>query len=89
MTYRDYDLIKNGRYNHRAIIQRAYAYVRNYKYPLSSGLKIAWCDAHLKMDEFKAQVSPMYQGYQKPDNDFRQALVDLNPELRYLDSSWR
>lgn len=58
MTYRDYDLIKNGRYNHRAIMQRAYAYVRNYKYPLSSGLKIAWCDAHLKWMNLKHRFPP-------------------------------
>jgi hypothetical protein len=86
---RDYELVKNGKYNRRAIMQRAYVYVCNYNYSLSGALKMAWCDAHLKMDEFKAQVTPMYQDYPKPANNFRQTLVDLNPTFRYYDSSWR
>lgn len=88
-TKRDYELVKAGKYNRSAIMQRAYVYVRNYNYSLSSALKTAWADAHLKMDEYKAQVAPMYQDYPKPANNFRQAMIDLNPTLRSYDSSWR
>lgn len=89
MKKRDYELVKNGKYNRRAIMQRAYVFVRNYNYSLSSALKTAWCDAHLKMDEYKAQIAPKYQDYLKPANNFRQAMIDLNPTLRSYDSSWR
>lgn len=89
MKKRDYELVKNGKYNRSAIMQRAYVYVRNYKYSLSSALKTAWCDARLKMDEYKAQVKPQHTDYPKPTNNFRQALIDLNPTLRSYDSSWR
>lgn len=62
---RDYNLVVDGKFNRRAIMQRAYVYVRNYKYTLSGAMKMAWCDAHLKMDEFKAQVEPSYPDYPK------------------------
>lgn len=89
MKKRDYELVKASKYNKSAIMQRAYVYVRNYNYSLSSALKMAWCDAHLKMDEYKAQIAPMYQDYPKAANNFRQAIIDLNPTLRSYDSSWR
>lgn len=53
---RDYNLVVDGKYNRRAIMQRAYVYVRNYKYSLSSAMKMAWCDAQLKMDEYKSSL---------------------------------
>lgn len=53
---RDYSLIVDGKYNFRAIIQRAWVYVRNYGYSFKSALKTAWIDAHLKMDEYKAEI---------------------------------
>ena len=55
----------------------------------SEGYAGRWCDAHLKMDEYKVQIAPKYQDYPKPANNFRQAMIDLNPTLRSYDSSWR
>lgn len=51
---RDYELIINGKYNTRAIMQRAWAYVKAYKaiYNLASALKQAWNDAKVKMKDW-------------------------------------
>lgn len=62
---RDWDLIVNGKYNHRAIMQRAYVYVRNYKYSLSSAMKSSWSDAKFEMDKYRAQIKPNYPDYPK------------------------
>lgn len=90
---RDYRLVVDGNYNRRAIMQRAWGYMRqnrNFKwYSLGRALQEAWADANLKMDEYKAQISPAYTEYPKPANNLRQALIGLNPELRCHDSSWR
>ncbi|WP_300700918.1 hypothetical protein [Bacteroides sp.] len=55
-TKRDYNLVVAWKYNRKAIMQRAYVYIRNYKYSLSSAMKMAWCDAQLKMDEYKSSL---------------------------------
>lgn len=93
MKARDYRLVVNGTYNRRAIMQRAWAYMKQNKafkwYSFAKALKDAWVDASLKMGEYKAQTSPVYTDYPKPANDFRQALIDLNPSLKCYDSSWR
>lgn len=100
MKARDYRLVVDGKYNRRAIMQRSWAYMKQNKaymkqnkafkwYSFAKALKDAWVDASLKMDEYKAQVSPVYTDYPKPANNFRQALIDLNPALRCYDSSWR
>lgn len=93
MKARDYRLVVDGKYNMKAIMQRAWAYMKQNKdltwYSFATALKDAWVDASLKMDEYKAQISPVYTDYPKPANDFRQALIDLDPTLRCYDSSWR
>ena len=93
MKARDYKLVVDGKYNRRAIMQRAWAYMKqntSFKwYSFAKALKDAWVDASLKMDEYKAQISPVYIDYPKPANNFRQALIDLNPELRCYYSSSR
>lgn len=93
MKARDYRLVVDGKYNMKAIMQRAWAYVKQNKdltlYSFAKALKDAWVDASLKMDEYKAQISPVYTEYPKPANDFRQALIELDPTLRCYDSSWR
>lgn len=93
MKKRDYQLIKDGKYNMKAIMQRAWVYMKQNKdltwYSFTTALKDAWVDAGLKMDEYKAQISPVYTDYPKPANNFRQALIDLDPTLRCYDSSWR
>lgn len=52
---RDYRLIVDGKFNVKAIMQRAWVYVRNYGYSLKSALRTSWIDAHLKMDEYFAE----------------------------------
>lgn len=69
---RDYSLIVDGKYNFRAIIQRAWVYVRNYGYSFKSALKTAWIDAHLKMDEYKAEIR------------FRESTTSIFPKRIYL-----
>lgn len=54
---RDYRLIVDGKFNVKAIMQRAWVYVRNYGYSLKSALRTSWIDAHLKMDEYLAEQS--------------------------------
>lgn len=93
MKARDYRLVVDGKYNRCAIMQRAWAYMKQNKafkwYSFAEALKDAWVDASLKMDEYKAQIIPVYTDYPKPANNFRQMLIDLDPTLRYYDSSWR
>lgn len=58
---RDYNLVTEGRYNHRAIMQLAFAYSRRNKslrwYSFGHALRDAWADAHLKMDEYRASLA--------------------------------
>ena len=58
MKNRNYELVKNGKYNMKAIMQRAWVYVRNYGYSLKSALRTSWVDARLKMDEYVASLNP-------------------------------
>lgn len=57
MKNRNYELVKNGKYNMKAIMQRAWVYVRNYGYSLKSALRTSWVDARLKMDEYVASLN--------------------------------
>lgn len=91
---REKELVKNGKYNLRAIMQRAWAYKHDtlctvYHNDFKGSLKAAWVDARLAMDEYRAQINPAHIDYPKPANDFRKAMIGLNPSLRYYDSSWR
>lgn len=56
MKKRDYELVKDGKFNVRAIMQRAWVYVRLYGKSLKSALRSAWVDAHLKMDDLKTEI---------------------------------
>lgn len=55
---RDYNLIIGGKYNLKAIMQRAWAYVRMYSnvYTFKSALKQSWCDARLKLEEYYGEL---------------------------------
>jgi hypothetical protein len=57
---RDYRLIVDGKYNLKAIMQRAYAEMKwngHYLKTFSNALKEAWIAAHIAMDEYKAEQS--------------------------------
>ena len=90
---RDYELVKNGKFILRAIMQRAWAYVRNfacaqYRNDFKGALKAAWIDARLAMDEYKSsfvKVEPIKQN----GNMLRDFFLDSHPENRCYDSSWR
>lgn len=51
---RDYRLIVDGKYNQKAIMQRAWAFMKVYKgiYTLKSALRQAWIDAQLAMEDY-------------------------------------
>ena len=44
MEKRDYRLVIDGKYNRKAIIQRAWIYVRNYNYSLNFAMRMSWAD---------------------------------------------
>lgn len=90
---RDYELVKNGKYNMRAIMQRAWAYVHNfactqYRNDFKGALKAAWVDARIAMDEYKASLVKV-EPIKKSDNVLRDFFLGSHPENRYYDSSWR
>lgn len=77
---RDYELIKYGKYNRHAIMQRAWAYMKQNKafkwYSFAKALKDAWTDAHLKMDEYQSslvQEEPI--GKQRNVHEFGYAML--------------
>ena len=51
---RDYRLVVDGKYNMKAIMQRAWAFMNFYKgiYTLKSALRQAWIDAQLAMEDY-------------------------------------
>lgn len=92
-TKRDYNLIVNGNYNRKAIMQRAYAYMCRYSsckwYTFRMALKESWVDAHLKMDEYKARIKPVADTTDDtaPVRNLRAFLY--RPGYENYDSSWR
>ena len=60
MKSRDYNLVIDGRYNHRAIMQLAFAYSRRNKslrrFSFAHALREAWADAKMKMDEYTSSL---------------------------------
>lgn len=92
---RDYELVKNGKYNMRAIMQRAWAYVNNfactmYRNDFKGALKAAWADARLAMFDYKASlVKAEPEALKKKGNVLRDLFLGNHPDNRYYDSSWR
>ena len=80
MRNRDYELVKDGKYNMKAIMQRAWVYVRQYGYSLKSALRTSWVDARLKMDEYVESLKP------KQGNVLKAFFADKYTDY---DSSWR
>lgn len=72
---RDYRLIVDGKYNRRAIMQRAYAYIINYPkiYTFKQALKEAWSDARFK---------------KKEEERFKDYKPSFNPNVRMIDLYW-
>lgn len=88
MKNRDYSLIKNGKYNMKAIMQRSWVYVRNYKYSLKDALYVSWVDASLSMDEYVASLKPK-KIEQKQGNILKSFFLSGHPDNVNYDSSWR
>ena len=85
MKDRDYSLIKDGKYNMKAIMQRAWVYVRNYGYSLKSALRISWEDSRLAMDEYVESLKPKAIE-PKQGNVLKAFFAD---KYANYDSSWR
>lgn len=85
MKDRDYSLIKDGKYNMKAIMQRAWIYVRNYGYSLKSALRISWADSRLAMDEYVESLKPKAIE-SKQGNVLKAFFAD---KYANYDSSWR
>lgn len=54
---RDYRLVVDGKYNMKAIMQRAWAIMKVYPtiYTLKSALRESWIDARLAMEDYNYQ----------------------------------
>lgn len=90
---KNYELVKNGKYNMRAIMQRAWAYKNDifctaYRNDFKGALKAAWVDARIAMDEYKASLVKV-ETIKKSGNVLRDLFLGNHPENRYYDSSWR
>ena len=93
MKERDYILVIDGKFNRKAIMQRAWCIVKNDKRvglrtSFATALRQAWNDAHVKMDlhliekrQDEERIEP------KQVNIVREFLY--RPEYRYYDSTWR
>lgn len=61
MKKRDYRLTVDGKYNMKAIMQRAWVYMRQNKslkwYTFKKALSNSWSDARIAMKEYKADLS--------------------------------
>lgn len=93
MKKRDYELVKNGKYNMTAIMQKAWAYKNDlfctiYRNNFKAALKAAWVDARLAMDTYKAQSNPVKMDA-KQGNVLKSLFLGNHPEYRYYDSSWK
>ena len=62
MEKRDYRLVTDGKYNRKAIIQRAWIYVRNYNYSLNFAMRMSWADAQIKKDEYHNELQIKEKG---------------------------
>lgn len=56
MEKRDYRLVIGGKYNMKAIMQRAWVYVRSYNYSLKSAMRMSWADAREKMKDAEREL---------------------------------
>lgn len=59
MRTRDYQLVREGKFNMKAIMQRAWCYVKNYRYSLKSALKKSWVDARIAMEDAIREEKPI------------------------------
>lgn len=92
---RDRRLVVDGKYNKRAIMQRAWAYVNDfactmYRNDFKGALKAAWADARLAMNDYKASlVKTEPVSLKRQGNILRDLFLGNHPEYINYDSSWR
>lgn len=56
MKNRDYRLVVDGKFNMKAIMQRAWVYVRNYGFSFNSSLHISWADARVALNDYHREL---------------------------------
>lgn len=93
MKKRDYSLVLDGRYNMKAIMQRAWAEMKwnsHLKwFSFSVALKNAWTAAHLAMEEYLDSMEPKDSVQPKQGNVLKAFFIGGHPEYTNYDSSWK
>lgn len=93
MKKRDYSLVKDGKYNMRSIMQKAWAEMKwnsHLKwFTFSRALKNAWSAAYSAMDEYLDSEKPKEPARSKQGNILKEFFLSAHPENIQYDSSWR
>ena len=91
-----YYLIKDGKYDKKAIIHRAWCYKKSptnttFHNSFERALEQAWVDARLEMDVYKARLKPrpLRSGYDYGYNILKATFLGNHPDNICYDSSWR
>lgn len=92
MKKRDYALVKDGKYNMTAIMQKAWAYKNDlfctlYRKNFRGALKAAWSDAIVEMDSYKHSL--IRKPIEKEGNVLRSFFLCGRHDLKHYDSSWQ
>lgn len=93
MKKRDYSLVRDGKYNMKAIMQRAWAEMKwnsHLKwFSFSRALKNAWAAAREAMEEYQDSIKPQEPVQHKEGNILKAFFVGGHPDFTNYDSSWR
>ena len=93
MKKRDYSLVRDGKYNMRAIMQRSWAEMKwnsHLKwFSFSRALKNAWAAAREAMEEYQDSIKPQEPVHHKEGNVLKSFFLFGHSENVNYDSSWR